>query len=84
MADAVVRYGVIGTGMMGCEHIRHLREVLGVEITAIADADERSRVWGSSRWAARSMSTPTVVDFDGGARGLLDLCMFASTRRTSS
>jgi myo-inositol 2-dehydrogenase / D-chiro-inositol 1-dehydrogenase len=47
MADAVIRYGVIGTGMMGCEHIRNLREVPGVEITAIADADERSRAWGT-------------------------------------
>lgn len=46
MADAVIRYGVIGTGMMGCEHIRNLREVPGVEITAIADVDEGSRAWG--------------------------------------
>ena len=45
MSD-VIRYGVIGTGMMGCEHLRNLREVPGVEVVAIADSDERSRAWG--------------------------------------
>jgi predicted dehydrogenase len=46
MDDAPIRYGVIGTGMMGCEHLRNLREVPGALITAIADADERSRAFG--------------------------------------
>jgi predicted dehydrogenase len=42
----VVRYGIIGTGMMGCEHIRNLALVPGTKVTAIADPDERSRGWG--------------------------------------
>jgi myo-inositol 2-dehydrogenase/D-chiro-inositol 1-dehydrogenase len=42
----VIRYGVIGSGMMGCEHLRNLREVPGIEVVAIADSDERSRAWG--------------------------------------
>lgn len=46
MADAPVRYGVIGTGMMGCEHIRNLRALPGAAVTAIADSDERSRAFG--------------------------------------
>jgi predicted dehydrogenase len=46
VADAPLRYGVIGTGMMGCEHIRNLREVPGVEVAALADPDERSRAFG--------------------------------------
>jgi predicted dehydrogenase len=46
MADAPIRYGVIGTGMMGCEHIRNLRALPGVEVAAIADPDERSRAFG--------------------------------------
>ena len=33
-------------GMMGCEHIRNLKIVPGVRITAIADPDERSRGLG--------------------------------------
>jgi predicted dehydrogenase len=45
MSD-VVRYGIIGTGMMGCEHIRNLALVRGAKVTAIADPDEASRRWG--------------------------------------
>ena len=40
-----IRYGIIGTGMMGCEHIRNLVQIDGVEVTAIADPDEQSRKW---------------------------------------
>jgi myo-inositol 2-dehydrogenase/D-chiro-inositol 1-dehydrogenase len=47
MSDSsVIRFGVIGTGMMGCEHIRNLALVPGVKVTALADPDERSRGWG--------------------------------------
>jgi myo-inositol 2-dehydrogenase/D-chiro-inositol 1-dehydrogenase len=45
MSD-VVRYGIIGTGMMGCEHIRNLALVPGAKVTAIADPHEASRRWG--------------------------------------
>jgi len=45
MSD-VVRYGIIGTGMMGCEHIRNLALVPGARVTAIADPHEQSRAWG--------------------------------------
>jgi predicted dehydrogenase len=46
MDSSVIRFGVIGTGMMGCEHIRNLLLVPGVQVSAIADPDERSRGWG--------------------------------------
>jgi myo-inositol 2-dehydrogenase/D-chiro-inositol 1-dehydrogenase len=46
VGSEALRYGIIGTGMMGCEHIRNLREVPGVRLTAIADSDEGSRGWG--------------------------------------
>jgi myo-inositol 2-dehydrogenase/D-chiro-inositol 1-dehydrogenase len=46
MATETLRYGVIGTGMMGCEHLRYLKEVPGAEVTAIADPEERSRAFG--------------------------------------
>ena len=42
----MVRYGVIGTGMMGIEHIMNLREVEGAQITAISDPNELSRSQG--------------------------------------
>jgi predicted dehydrogenase len=47
MSDSsLIRFGVIGTGMMGCEHIRNLALVPGVKVTALADPDERSRAFG--------------------------------------
>jgi len=38
MSDAV-RIGIIGTGMMGCEHIRCLADQPDARVTAIADPD---------------------------------------------
>jgi len=46
VAHETIRYGIIGTGMMGCEHIRNLALVPGVEVTAIADSDATSHNWG--------------------------------------
>jgi len=40
-----IRYGIIGTGMMGCEHIRNLAAMDDVEITAVADPNEEPRGW---------------------------------------
>jgi len=40
-----LRYGIIGTGMMGCEHIRNLAAIAGVDIVAIADPNEEPRQW---------------------------------------
>lgn len=42
MSEPAVRYGIIGTGMMGCEHIRNLLALPGAEITAVADPHEDS------------------------------------------
>lgn len=41
--DAPVRYGLIGTGMMGIEHLWNLQHLPGAEITAIADPHAGSR-----------------------------------------
>ena len=38
-----LRYGLIGSGMMGQEHIRNLALLEGVEVTAIADPDDAMR-----------------------------------------
>ena len=42
-----IRYGIIGTGMMGCEHIRNLVAMDDVDITAVADPNEKPRRWAS-------------------------------------
>ena len=38
-----IRYGLIGSGMMGQEHIRNLNLLDGAEVVAIADPDESMR-----------------------------------------
>jgi len=38
-----LRYGLIGSGMMGQEHIRNLKLLEGCEVTAVADPDEGMR-----------------------------------------
>jgi len=43
-----IRYGIIGTGMMGCEHILNLARIPAARVTAIADSHETSRGWGRS------------------------------------
>jgi predicted dehydrogenase len=60
MASETIRYGIIGTGMMGCEHIRNLRELPGVEISALADSDERSRAFGR---LALGRDVPVFADY---------------------
>ncbi len=40
---STLRYGVIGVGMMGCEHIRNLLAIENCEVVAYADSHEPSR-----------------------------------------
>ncbi len=51
MGDTI-RYGVIGTGMMGGEHLLDLNHIEGAEITAIADPVASSIEWGLACVAA--------------------------------
>lgn len=50
----LLRYGIIGVGMMGCEHIRNLIAIDGCEVVAFADPHEPSR-----NSAKRLVSTAT-------------------------
>jgi myo-inositol 2-dehydrogenase / D-chiro-inositol 1-dehydrogenase len=60
-----LRFGIIGTGMMGCEHIRNLDALPGVSLVAVADPDE-----GSRRRAVEVAATVPVAHAD--VRGMLD------------
>jgi myo-inositol 2-dehydrogenase/D-chiro-inositol 1-dehydrogenase len=42
----VVRYGVIGSGMMGLEHINNVNALEGATVVAISDPDPQSRKFG--------------------------------------
>lgn len=56
-----LRYGIIGAGMMGVEHVRNLMALPGAEVTALADPHHRSieRALGGLGPAA-----PQVATFD--------------------
>lgn len=41
-----IRYGIIGSGMMGIEHIMNINIIPDARVTAIADPHEGSREWG--------------------------------------
>jgi len=43
-----LRYGIIGTGMMGCEHILNINLIKDAKVVAVADPNETSRGWGRS------------------------------------
>ena len=45
----MVRYGIIGIGAMGREHVENLRHIEGAHVTAIADPDEGSSEAGRSQ-----------------------------------
>lgn len=62
-----VRYGIVGTGMMGCEHIWNIALVDGARVTAICDPVESSR-----EWALASLEDDDVVEVFTDHRRLLD------------
>ena len=69
-----IRYGIIGAGIMGIEHIQNVNHIDGAVVTAIADPIEGMRAWGAAEAAgevelflreevsARSRQHPADVD----------------------
>ncbi len=41
-AEPKIRYGIIGCGMMGCEHVRNIEAIEGAEVVALSDPVEDS------------------------------------------
>ncbi len=56
----MLKFAVIGTGMMGCEHIRNLAHIPDVDLLAIADPNEKPRSW--ARKACGERFQPEVFD----------------------
>jgi len=76
-----IRYGVIGTGMMGIEHIGNILAIPGAEVTAVADPH------GPSRRAAReALDGQEVAVFrnhrDLADSGLCDAVVVATPNMT--
>ena len=78
-----VRVGVIGTGMMGCEHIRNLLTVNGAVITAVSDPNEEPRGWAR---ATLGDAAAGVAGFEHHGSllesGLVDAVVVASPNHT--
>ena len=78
---AKVRFGIIGTGMMGVEHIMNLRLMPEVEITAIADPTPTSLDWAKT--ALGGAPVATFPDADALVQsGLVDAVVVASPNHT--
>jgi predicted dehydrogenase len=56
-ARGLLRFGVVGVGVMGCNHARVLAEMPGVELVAIADPD-----FGQAEFVGRTLNCHTVPD----------------------
>ncbi len=70
----MIRYGLIGAGMMGQEHIRNLALLDGATVTAVADPDETMRM--------AAMTTAHAQGFERAcdliASGLCDALLIAA------
>lgn len=79
----VVRYGIIGSGMMGLEHLRNLQLLDGAEVTAIADPHPDSREWAT---AVADLAGDTLATFethgDLVGSGLCDAVVIATPNMT--
>ena len=79
---APLRYGVIGTGMMGVEHITNLLHLDGATVTAVSDPVAESRDWAQ---LAVGLDTP-LERFESHhellASGLCDAVVIASPNFT--
>lgn len=53
-----LRYAVVGSGMMGHEHIRNLELVEGAEVVAVADPHSESRWW------AQQVANRELLEFE--------------------
>jgi len=78
-----VRYGLVGSGMMGVEHIRNLAITPGAELVAIADPVETSLGWarkalGPRAGAVRSYASAAELAKAGG----IDAVIVASPNHT--
>jgi predicted dehydrogenase len=78
-----VRYGLIGTGMMGMEHIANLAITPGAELVAIADPVPGSRAAAAATLGDRAATVHQFPDSAAlAASGLVDAVVVASPNHT--
>lgn len=80
MTAATVRYGLVGAGMMGREHLRNLALIPGNTVTAVCDPDPRSL---TETLATLDPATAAFTDHrELLASGLVDAVVIASPNDT--
>lgn len=78
---SVIRYGIIGTGMMGIEHINNLLHLDGVAVTAAADPHPPSQE--AARLATANPDLPVFADYrELASSGLVDAVVVATPNMT--
>ena len=78
-----MRFGVIGTGMMGCEHLRNLLPMDDVAITAVSDPNDEPLAWARATLGERGNGVATFRDHrDLLDSGLVDAVVVASPNHT--
>jgi myo-inositol 2-dehydrogenase / D-chiro-inositol 1-dehydrogenase len=78
-----LRVGLIGTGMMGCEHLRNLMGLDSVTITAVSDPNEEPLNWATKTLGDRAKSVTQFTSHeDLLASGLVDAVLVASPNYT--
>ena len=58
-----LRVGLIGTGMMGCEHLRNLIGIDSVSITAVSDPNEESLRWANKTLGEQAKGVVEFSDY---------------------
>jgi len=78
-----LRVGLIGTGMMGCEHLRNLMGLDSVAITAVSDPNVEPLNWATKTLGDRANSVTQFTSHeDLLASGLVDAVLVASPNYT--
>jgi len=80
----VVRYGVIGTGMMGVEHIQNILHLDGSEVTAISDPHGPSCDAAITEVTGAGRAAPVAFEHHGALleSGLVDAVVIATPNMT--
>ena len=79
----IMRVGVVGTGMMGCEHLRNLLAIDDVEISAISDPNPEPLSWARATLEGSHHRPREFADHRALAEsGLVDAVIVASPNFT--
>lgn len=78
-----MRFGVIGTGMMGCEHLRNLLPMDDVVVTAVSDPNDEPLSWAELTMGDKWAGVASFRDHNKLiSSGLVDAVVVASPNHT--